>query len=366
MARKLSSVTESNSIRVSNVGYGYDGESATDVIIRQGGVENRIDFRTKQTDVIKQDARALAEEATLNTARNTLSTAVGAENAQDIDDIIRYGKKAKGSVANIATKAIDGVLGTSTNSLVKDLLNKNTAPPSTSKFAVGDVEFSSLISKLRKRADPQLGYTFRAFLPELENATGMQDTEEFRSIFNYYVESADITLPSFTDTQVFRGGLQVPYPMFSDNGAFSLTLYEDHHLNATRYYDAWRDTIMDHKTRLYNLPSIYKKPIAIAVLDSRNYVSMFFIMLGSWPVGGIVPQFNGTSSEPVKITQEFRCTRIVPVYTSDRTYSSISKAPRSGVNVPFQTASKPQVTLGTIFKEPKSIAKQLLRISKPL
>lgn len=365
MTRKLRSVTESNSIRVSNVGYGYDGESATDVIIRQGGVEDRIDFITKQTDVLKDDAKFLLEEATLNTSRNVVSGVVGEENAQDIDDIIRYGKKAKGSVANLATKAIDGIFGTSTNSLVKDLLNKDSAAPETSVLSVGDVEYTSLLAKLRKRADPQLGYSYRVFLPPLENATGMQDTQEFQNIFNYYSENVDITLPSFTDTQVFRGGLQVPYPMFSDNGAFSLTLYEDHHLNSTRYCDTWRELIMNYKTRLYNLPSVYKKPIAIAVIDSRNYVSMFFIMLGSFPVGGVTPQFNGTSSDPVKIMQEFRCNRIIPVYTADRTYTSLSKPARTGVDVPFETASKDEVTLGTIFKNPKSITKKLLRIERP-
>lgn len=352
---------ESDSIRVDPTQYVEGGDTVSDVVIRQGSVQSKIDFIKHGKDIIKDDARALAETAVINSAKNKLEGVLGTENTQDIEDIVRYGSKAKGAIANQASKLLFATTGLDTSPLINSWLKRDKDVDGEGfALGAGAASIDSLMGRLRMRADPQQSFRYRLFMPTLpgpEGSSGMQ--LDFMKFFNYYSDQIDISLPAFTDEAYFRNGTYVYYPKFSDVGTFSITMVEDHHGNVTRYFNTWRQLVRDPATNLYYPPSVYKHNVVIVVIDARGEPSGAFVGLASFPTGPITQSYSGGSSDAVKITQEFRPTRLMYVPNNQRSYAPPSMM---AVNaLPAGAVTNP-ATIGSVLGDPLGTAKKLLRL----
>lgn len=125
-------------------------------------------------------------------------------------------------------------------------------------------------------------HRFIAIMPEVEQAIGSQfnfanggvsyNTSPLLTtpqIPNALCESVDIPPFTIDSDQRFGGGTKINVPRFTATQPVTLNFYEDEFYNVTKYLWAWRMLMVDG-SRLYNLPTVYKKDIGVWAYDSVN------------------------------------------------------------------------------------------------
>lgn len=98
-----------------------------------------------------------------------------------------------------------------------------------------------------------------------------------------YVEEAQLPFIDFDSVQNYRAGKNYHYPNHYNLNTLQLKFYGDVKGNSLSYLRAWQSLIIDTSTGLYNVPTKYKKNIAITILDAAQFVVTKFTYLGCWP-----------------------------------------------------------------------------------
>jgi hypothetical protein len=125
-------------------------------------------------------------------------------------------------------------------------------------------------------------HRFIAVMPEIEQQLGSSfsfanggvsvNTSPVLSspqIPNAVCESVDIPPFTIDSDQRFGGGTKINVPRFTATQPITINFYEDEYYNVSKYLWAWRMLMVDG-SRLYNLPTVYKKDIGIWAFDSIN------------------------------------------------------------------------------------------------
>lgn len=304
-------------------------------------------------DVIENTAKRSLEEAGAQTIRNT-ATGLGAssQTANQFANIAKYGKGATDSLIGVAAKGIDFLTGTNTASnLVNDLI-PSFGPDGRPAASPKRASPNSVVHKMEMRGDPLLSFNWRVEMPPLPTIENFD-----QSLFNFYVEDVNLSLPFYSSESVFRNGSFIYYPKFSDAGSLNLVLFEDVNLTSTNYLQAWKRLIQDPNTGFYNRPSFYKKPIILTPYDMAGVPCGKFYVEGAWP--SQIQQYSFTSARSIiNVSCEFALNRIYFEPEPDRARMvAQARKNRSG------SASSPQIVqadLLDIIRNPLEFAKSTL------
>jgi hypothetical protein len=97
-----------------------------------------------------------------------------------------------------------------------------------------------------------------------------------------YVEEVTLPFVEFEKTSNYKAGKMFHYPHHYSLSSLSIKLYEDTKGKSLQYLNDWKRLVLDGKTGLYNVPSVYKKPIKITIYDSAQNTVLFLTYLGCW------------------------------------------------------------------------------------
>lgn len=160
----------------------------------------------------------------------------------------------------------------------------------------------SRLQKARQRKDPLLSFDWMATVPDI----GCPNITVDQSLFvSFYIEEANVTLPYFQNTDVFRCGTRKNYPGFSDTGTLSLVFYEDREMNATTYIEYWKSKIQNRETGRYKVPKKYKQDIEIVCYDARGIIAGKFVAKGCWPAQSGNFQLQSSASDRITRSADF-------------------------------------------------------------
>jgi hypothetical protein len=121
-----------------------------------------------------------------------------------------------------------------------------------------------------------------------------------------YVESISLPWPTLDVADpLFGGSTFFHYPGMYRMDNFSMVLYEDEKLTTTIWLQAWMALIRDPKTGAYSLPSAYKKPISLTLVDSEEKEITSIQLNGCWPTQMGNFEFNYTESGRITINVTF-------------------------------------------------------------
>lgn len=123
------------------------------------------------------------------------------------------------------------------------------------------------------RPDPLLGLNWRCDLPIIDSTNQLDWSR---------VEEANLPFVEFEQVSNYRAGKMFHYPHHYTLGVLTLKLYEDSFGSALSYLNEWKRLMLDGKTGLYNVPSVYKKPVKITIYDSSFRTVMFLTYIGCW------------------------------------------------------------------------------------
>lgn len=115
-----------------------------------------------------------------------------------------------------------------------------------------------------------------------------------------YVEEAVLPFVDFDSVSNYRAGKNYHYPNHYNLNSLQLKFYGDVKGNTFSYLKAWQNLIVDTSTGLYNVPSVYKLPISITILDAAQFLVTKFTYLGCWP--SAVDQVTVGSQQSGRIT----------------------------------------------------------------
>ncbi len=148
------------------------------------------------------------------------------------------------------------------------------------------------ILDLRSRQEPYWSYRWAAQIPGFETLYAGKPL---------YIEACDLPVfRTFGQNSVVRGARTFSYAGPSEGpGQFSVSFYEDNELRILGMLVDWNDLIQDPATGDYNLPSIYKRDIDVALEDLKGNVIKTVRLLGSYPVSVTPYALQSTAAERV-------------------------------------------------------------------
>ena len=135
-----------------------------------------------------------------------------------------------------------------------------------------------------------------------------------------YVESLDLPFSNIAIGEGWMGaGSYTYFPDFSNISSFSLTLYEDTAMSTLQWLTFWKNqvcaiypgvsgaTTANNAVNAYSLPSAYKRNMEFKLLGTDNSVSLTVTLIGTWPSDTSNLALDYSSSERIKISQQFSC-----------------------------------------------------------
>ena len=106
----------------------------------------------------------------------------------------------------------------------------------------------------------------------------------------------------------YEAGRNTYFPSLEDTSSFSVVFYQDASDKIPSYINEWKRKIVN-QDGTKNLPSNYKLPITVQLLNGQNQVTFEIIAVGCFPT--LTTGYNlGNQSENLKFTQEFSVDRI--------------------------------------------------------
>lgn len=203
------------------------------------------------------------------------------------------------------------------------------------------------IEEIRGLNDPQRTYKWRVFLPnftlpslrsKLDQFSGQlpglngkpfsnssvinsqtealaggikQKLDQAAQFFNPSIQVEEVQgfpFPNIDKEAFYEGGRNTYFPSLEDVPSFSITFYQDASNKIPNYIMQWKRRIVN-QDGTKNLPSNYKFPINLQLLNGQNKVTLDVTARGCFPTQTDGYNLNN-QSENLKLTQEFSVDRI--------------------------------------------------------
>lgn len=135
----------------------------------------------------------------------------------------------------------------------------------------------SILSAMRGRGDPLLGFNWYCELPPLG---GMGSAS---SLGWEYVEEATLPFPEYEQQSNYRAGGMLYYPGHRTLSTLTLKVFENSNSDATQYFQTWQSLLKNPLTGQYGNPVDFKKPVKFTIFDVAKRTAMFLTYVGCWP-----------------------------------------------------------------------------------
>lgn len=121
-------------------------------------------------------------------------------------------------------------------------------------------------------------------------------------------EIQGVPFPGVSAEPFYEAGRSVNFPGLEEIEPFSISFFQDESPNIPIYIMDWKRLIMNEDGTT-NLPSNYKKPIRIQLLDGKNRPTFDYQLLGCFPTS-TTPLALTNESGRLTFTQEFSVDRV--------------------------------------------------------
>lgn len=134
--------------------------------------------------------------------------------------------------------------------------------------------FDTQLGRMLQRPDPLLAFRWVAKSVPFSELGPIDDS---------FIESFEIPFNNIKADGVFFGGGYNYFPQFHDVSAFNVNFYADSKGRSLKYLLGWKSMVKDFETGLYNLPTEYKRPWVVALLDAKGNGICEVTYEGCWP-----------------------------------------------------------------------------------
>lgn len=119
-------------------------------------------------------------------------------------------------------------------------------------------------------------------------------------------EEIELPFPVFTAKSKEVASTQINWPQGSSVDGFSSQWGIDQKMAVLKYFQSWQNLIQNPFTGGFSLPSVYKKPIRVALYDIKGTVIATSEVRNAWPIGCQSLSLNGTGGRGM-VSMQWKC-----------------------------------------------------------